>query len=430
MADDKHPWYEWQQAHWTPATRLQPLPCVAVVPANDTAKEVYTVWSKRSDWQALRSRPADVPMQPSIVTGIFKDPAGVQQIKMVTAPAFKAQDLHSFSRHVHGNEDHVANLESYVWPVWNDMRVYCGEQYTVVTKVHATNVMEAGDTCTPLCFKKLAKKTVWCGVEKALQSILPVKETLMGQSTRHAGYCMYNGQDACDPGSHEADNENGMPRDAVNGLRTSVSAALKYLFERWVLQHGIRKQANQPIDEVYVPYVKFKGVTGEMANSHVPPVPFIQQAGNGDVMSMRLQVPLVTSAVRTSNAMLSHSVTPGEQRIILVPTRIVNVHTSAEYHNAVAAVALTRCKRLADFAYAGNFELPDHVLNARLPLRRLGNWAHSRPFVELLHVVSAREGQPPDNADIDALHHEQVQAGFFAAGEPVPAINFDAADFQ
>lgn len=174
---------------------------------------------------------------------------------------------------------------------------------------------------------------------------------------------------------------------------------------------------------VCLPFVAIRSPADIMIRHALTPEPdleFVMQTRR--VAAVRVQLPVVPAAVRTSASMLSATVRPKGQRVVVHSTSAADTTLDATAHNAPMYIGLTRVSDTSDVAVTNDSIIHDNMFQTRQPLANLAEEVQrldeGRGCCNLYHCYAqGHQGDAPlwrGGEAFDARLHSQAACGFFS----------------
>lgn len=176
--------------------------------------------------------------------------------------------------------------------------------------------------------------------------------------------------------------------------------------------------------EVILPLVCVRMASGKVTRAVLHPQPDLEcvTSAGAEVVAIRTQLPLVPAAVRTAGSVLSVTVRPRTQRVVVHVRRAPDVTLDADAHNAALFIALTRVMNAADVALSHDTELHANVFTPRQALTRLlpdlRQLGAAKEHCKVYHCRAHPKTADEDPSLRPGAHHddrlrEQLASGFF-----------------
>ena len=201
----------------------------------------------------------------------------------------------------------------------------------------------------------------------------------------------------------------------VKGGVRSIALALLEEFMAPHLKAGM--------DLMPLPYLGVRTPANNMVHrSLVPEIEMQYILKTRKVAAVRVQLPLVPAAARTSASMLSATVELAGQHVVVHSTSTADTTLDPDAHNAPMYIGITRVSDISDVAVTHDSAVHDNMFEARQPLADLPKEVQRLDkglgFCSLYHCYAeGHQGGPPGwlgSEEHDGLVKRQAAAGFFS----------------
>lgn len=203
----------------------------------------------------------------------------------------------------------------------------------------------------------------------------------------------------------------------------SVESIANMLLERFI-------EANTSYDLVGLPFVAIRSPSDVMIQQVLMPEPEMEYVlKTKKIAALRVQLPIVPAAVRTSSSMLSATVELAGQRVVVHSKSAADTTLDPVAHNAPMYIGLTRVSDAADVAITHDSIVHENMFAPRQPVANLAaevqRLSQGQGYCNLYHAYAqGHDGQPPPDrgsAVFDARLNSQAAHGFFRWAPDVEA---------